>query len=83
MQPGAPMTAEDALERARSIYAEAGKTLGTDVSVRSGSVRTGGWFSPRRKTWIVWTHPTQRGGNRVFEFDAESGELLKDVVLPR
>lgn len=77
------MTAEEALDRVRTIYAEAGRTLSDDVSVKPGQRRTGGWFSPRRKTWIVWTNPSLRGGNRVFEFDAESGELLKDFVLPR
>jgi len=63
--------------------AETDKTLGEDVSVRPSHVRTGGWFSPRKQIWVVWTNATQRGGNRVFEFDAESGEQLKDFVLPR
>jgi hypothetical protein len=71
------------IQRVRTIYAETGKTLGEDVSVRPSHVRTYGWFSPRKQTGVVWTNTTQRGGNRVFEFDAESGELLKDFVLPR
>jgi hypothetical protein len=77
------MTAEEALARVRTIYAEAGRALSEDVSVRSGHIRTAGWFCPRKKTWVVWTNTTQRGGNHIFEFDAESGELLKDFVLPR
>jgi hypothetical protein len=77
------MNADDALERVRAILAGQGRVLDEPVRVSSGSVRTGGWFSPGRKTWVVWTHTHQRGGNRVFEFDAETGELLKDHVLPR
>jgi hypothetical protein len=55
------------------ISAEAGKPLGEDVMVQPGFVPTGGWFSPRKKTWIVRTNALRRGGNRVFHFDAETG----------
>lgn len=77
------MTAEEAMERVRTIYAESGRTLSEDVSVRPGDMRTAGWFSARKKTWVVRTNTNLRGGNRIFEFDADSGELLKDFVLPR
>lgn len=79
------MTADEALQRVRAIHAESGMTLGDNVLVQPSFVRTGGWifFGTRKKTWVVRTDAARRGGNRIFEFDAESGELLSDVVTPR
>jgi hypothetical protein len=77
------MTSEEAIQRVRAIYAETDKPLSDDVRVQACYVSTGGWLSPKRKAWLVRTNASLRGGNRVFEFDAETGELMKEVVLPR
>lgn len=80
------MTADEALQRVRAIYAESGTTLGDDVLVQPAFERTGGWIffgGTRKKRWVVRTDAMQVGGNRIFEFDAESGELLSDFVTPR
>lgn len=77
------MTAEEAIQRVREIYADTGKTLSEDVMVQPGVASAGGWFSPRKKTWIVRTNAWRRGGNRVFHFDTETGELLQEVLWPR
>jgi hypothetical protein len=78
-----PMTSEEAVRRVREIYAGSGKPLGEDVMVQPGFVPTGDLRSSERKTWIVRTNALRRGGNRLFHFDAETGELLKEVLLPR
>lgn len=77
------MTSEEAVQRVREIYAESGKPLGEDVMVQPGFVPTGDLRSSERRTWIVRTNALRRGGNRLFHFDAETGELLKEVLLPR
>jgi hypothetical protein len=77
------MTSEEAIQRVRAIYAEAGKPLSDDIRVAAGLVSTGGWFSPKRKTWVVRTDASRRGGNHFYQFDAETGELMKEGILQR
>lgn len=77
------MTSDEAIQRVRALCEEAGQPLDEDIWVGPGHISVGGWFSPKRKTWLVRTDASRRGGNRCFQFDAETGELMKKWVLPR
>jgi hypothetical protein len=77
------MTREEALERVREISEKNNWPLTDHVSIHHDVVRPGLFFGRAKKIWIVKTDVNLRGGNRVFEFDDTSAELLRCFVLPR
>lgn len=79
------MTKEDVLERVGQIYAENGWTMPTEnISVHLQEIKTGFIFRKiKQRIWHVMTNVGFRGGNRIFEFDDATGELLKHVLWPK
>ena len=77
------MTREEVLDRVREMSAANNWPLNEHVSVHQEDAKTGLLFGKVTKTWVVKTDVNRRGGNRVFEFDDETGELRRCFVLPR
>lgn len=83
------MTRDEACKEALAICVAQGLDAGQVVTAYA---RGGGALSFIRslfskgkagKSWIVITHMHRKGGNRVFEFDAETGELIKESLIAR
>ncbi len=75
------MTSEDVLDLVRKIYAENGWTMPAEnISVHLQTIKEGLFFPKvKQRIWHVKTNANRKGGNRLFEFDDETGELLKHV----
>ena len=75
------MTSEDVLNLVSKIYTQNGWVMPTEnISVHLQTIKEGWLFRKvKQRIWHVKTDANRKGGNRLFEFDDETGELLKQV----
>ena len=82
------MTRDEAREKAMAICAQQGLDCGRQLTAYASGGERSFWRAfflkeKKRKSWIVITNMNRKGGNKVFEFDAETGELIKESLIAR
>ncbi|MBC7501530.1 MAG: hypothetical protein H7315_13685 [Herminiimonas sp.] len=84
------ITREQACDQAAALCKAQGIEFGEQVTAYQSGASGAGEFlrhllsgKKQPKTWVVITHMDRKGGNKVFEFDAESGALIKENLIRR
>jgi hypothetical protein len=81
-----PMTEKEAIEKARLIAEQEGWPWLEPVKAGLWEDKEKTWLFTKsiyRKKWSVTTNYLNRGANVKISFDAETGEVLEKVCLPR
>jgi hypothetical protein len=85
-QTDMPMTREEAIEKARGIAEQEGWPWLEPVNAGLWEDKERKTFFSKptsRKKWSVTTNYLNRGSNIKISFDAETGEILEKLCLPR